>query len=153
MHLYDRTAGETIECLELSESLEYLTLEFTEEWVERFIEEEDDSEREKEYAFLFHFLCRGTLPALKSLSFHEYPMHMEASLLDSMLKSRCEVHRVTKLESFRLVFDHPAQRYSEDHAYNICSLVAHGLNIHIEWAASGRSAWNLIVSPELVAEL
>jgi hypothetical protein len=150
MHLYDRMTGETIECFELSESLQYLTLEFTEECAERFIEEEDDSEREKEYALLFRFLCRGTLPALKSLSFHKYPMHMEASLLDSMLESRCKVYGITKLESFQLVFDHPERCYSEDHIYNLSSLVAHGLNIHIEWVATGRSAWNLDVSPELV---
>ncbi|KAJ7262933.1 hypothetical protein C8J57DRAFT_1719165 [Mycena rebaudengoi] len=150
MHLYDRSAQETIECLRLSETLEHLTLEFVSRWAD--FAGEDESGMENEYSDLFHFLEDGQLPALKTLSFHDFPVHIDAALLTSMLNSRRESRGVARLESFRLAFHHAERCYEEDHVSNLRSLLTDGSSIHIEWATQG-PPWNTDVSPGLAARI
>ncbi|KAJ7236168.1 hypothetical protein C8J57DRAFT_1728321 [Mycena rebaudengoi] len=112
MHLHDQTAVETIGYLNLSESIERLTIELGDDWRERFMEEED-ADAENTYCLeLFGFFSSGRLPALKALSFDEFPMTVDAYWLQPMLGLRREGNGAANFESFRL-----------------------GLNIHIEWPA------------------
>ncbi|KAJ7263005.1 hypothetical protein C8J57DRAFT_445682 [Mycena rebaudengoi] len=133
LYLRDRTAEETISCLEVAQSVEHLTIEFGDDWRERFREEADRFEAESRYyGKLFFFLERGQLPALKSLSFLQFPMAVDTASLQSMLSSRRETRGVANLESFRLVFADLARGYKEDDVYALRALVDDGLNIYIE---------------------
>jgi hypothetical protein len=145
MYLHDQTAVETIGYLNLSESIERLTIELGDDWRERFMEEED-ADAENTYCLeLFGFFSSGRLPALKALSFDEFPMTVDAYWLQPMLGLRREANGAANFESFRLVFKHSALGCSEYHVSQLRALIAQGLNIHIEWPA-GQTPQN--VNPE-----
>ncbi|KAJ7262992.1 hypothetical protein C8J57DRAFT_445630 [Mycena rebaudengoi] len=156
MHLHDRTAEELMDSLRLFESLEHLTIQFGNLWHQRFSDYAGNSwqsEIEDDYcSSLFGFLKkRGQLTALKSLNFVNFPMSIDAALLTSMLNSRHQSRGVANLESFKLVFGHPAEEgYEEAHVSQLRALVDHGLNIHIEWPADPNSK---NVNPEMVARM
>ncbi|KAJ7262986.1 hypothetical protein C8J57DRAFT_1719207 [Mycena rebaudengoi] len=151
LHLHDQTAEEIIDTLEQFKSLEYLTIQFGDVWDNRISRYRNGLvEIEDEYcSSVFGFLeKRGQLPALKSLSFIDFPMAMDADLLTSMLNSRHQSHGVANLESFKLVFGHPAEEgYEEAHVSQLRALLDHGLNIHIEWPADRIL---MEVNPEMV---
>ncbi|KAJ7266537.1 hypothetical protein C8J57DRAFT_1717891 [Mycena rebaudengoi] len=144
MHLHDQTAAETIGYLDLSESIERLTLAFSGDALDDVVAESSYCEE------LFGFLSRGVLPALKTLSFDGFPMAVEASILQFMLCSRREIHGVANLELFRLRFNHSVRGCSEYHVSQLHALIAQGLYIHIEWAAGEFSQY---VNPELVSRI
>ncbi|KAJ7262999.1 hypothetical protein C8J57DRAFT_1183717 [Mycena rebaudengoi] len=140
LHLHDQTAEEIIDTLEQFKSLEYLTIQFSDVWDKRIsrLNRNGLFEIEDEYcSSVFGFLeKRGQLPALKSLSFIDLPMAVDTALLTSMLDSRRQSHGVANLESFKLLFGHPAEEgYEEAHVSQLRVLVDHGLNIRIEWPA------------------
>jgi hypothetical protein len=139
MHLYGLAAEETIECLNLSESLKRVTIELGEYWSGMLAEEEEDvaSEIEANYCSdLFRFLETTTVPALKSLSLNDFPLAIKASRLTRMLNSRHESHGVANLESFGLRFDRSVEGYERDHGdvSGLRAVTVPGLNIDIEWA-------------------
>ncbi|KAJ7262995.1 hypothetical protein C8J57DRAFT_1630906 [Mycena rebaudengoi] len=146
-------ADEVMDSLRLFESLEQLTIQFGGVWDNRISRFHRNFEIEDEYcASVFSFLeKRGRLPALKSLSFIDFPMSVDTALLTSMLDSRRQSHGVANLESFKLVFKHPEQEsYDEAHVSQLRALVDHGLNIHIEWPAGPKSR---AVNPEMAARI
>ncbi|KAJ7262987.1 hypothetical protein C8J57DRAFT_1513223 [Mycena rebaudengoi] len=149
LHLHNQAPEEIVECLQLFESLEDLTIQYGDLWHTRF-EEEYYLKIEDEYCpIVFGFLKeRGQLPALKSLSFVDFPMAIDTALLTSMLNSRRRSRGVANLESFKLVFTHP-EGYEEAHASKLRSLVDRGLSIHIEWTGEPSKS----VNPELVARI
>jgi hypothetical protein len=151
LHLHDQTAEEIIDTLEQFKSLEYLTIQFSDVWdnrISRFHRNGHFEIEDKYCTSVFGFLeKRGQLPALKSLSFIDFPMVMDAALLTSMLDSRRQSHGVANLESFKLVFGQPAEEgYEEAHVSQLWALVDHGLNIHIAWPDPN---WKE-VNPEMV---
>ncbi|KAJ7243960.1 hypothetical protein C8J57DRAFT_1191488 [Mycena rebaudengoi] len=155
LHLHDHTAKELMDCLQLFESLEQLTIQFGGVWNARLsdYDKDDHFELEDQYCLLvLGFLKeRRQLPALKSLSLVDFPMAIDAALLTSMLNSRRQSCGVANLESFKLVFKHQArQGYEELHISELRTLVDDGLNIHIEWPADQTSK---NVNPEMVARI
>jgi hypothetical protein len=131
MHLRDQTAVETIGYLNLSGSIERLTIEFGDHWGERFMMADADAENTY-CSELFGFFSSGGLPTLKALSFDKFPMAVDAYWLHPMLCSRREAPGVANLESFRLVFKHSDLGCSEYHISQLRALLTQGLNIHIE---------------------
>ncbi|KAJ7262944.1 hypothetical protein C8J57DRAFT_1470904 [Mycena rebaudengoi] len=124
---------------------------FSDVWAGRFsnYSSNDHSELEDQYCLsVFGFLRqRGHLPALKSLSFVDFPMAIDAARLTPMLNSRRQSCGVANLESFKLVFKRPAQQgYEEAHVSELRALVDRGFNIHIEWPADQTSR---NVNPEM----
>jgi hypothetical protein len=126
LHLHNQAPEEIVECLQLFESLEDLTIQNGNLWHTR-CGEEYYSEIEDDYCpIVFGFLKeRGQLPAVKSLSFVDFPMAIDTALLTSMLNSRRRSRGVANLESFKLVFTHP-EGYEEAHASKLRSLVDRG---------------------------
>ncbi|KAJ7262982.1 hypothetical protein C8J57DRAFT_1513216 [Mycena rebaudengoi] len=156
IHLHDQTAEEIIDSLELFESLENLTIQFSDFWHERAEDYSSGNyDIEDEYcSSVFGFLEKpGQLRALKSLSFVDFPMAVDTALLTPMLNSRRQSLGVANLESFKLVFERPAQEgYEEAHASKLRTLVDRGLSIHIEWPTrTGEPSKN--VNPEMVARI
>ncbi|KAJ7262990.1 hypothetical protein C8J57DRAFT_1719209, partial [Mycena rebaudengoi] len=154
IHLHDQTAEEIIDTLMLFKSLEHLTVQFSDWWHERAEDYSSSGNYDIEDGYcssVFGFLEKpGQLPALKSSSFIDFPMAMDAALLTSMLDSRRQSLGVANLESFKLVFERPAQEgYEEAHASKLRTLVDRGLSIHIEWPTrTGEPSKN--VNPEMV---